>query len=29
MLHYDGGYDLIAAVTGQPMRWVIPRRTIP
>jgi hypothetical protein len=29
MLHYDGDYDLIAAVTGQPMRWVIPRRGHP
>jgi len=29
VLHYDGDYDLIAAVTGQPMRWVIPRRAIP
>jgi len=29
VLHYDGDYDLIAAVTGQPMRWVIPRRGHP
>ncbi|MFE3609486.1 PIN domain nuclease [Streptomyces goshikiensis] len=25
VLHYDGDYDMIAAVTGQPMRWVVPR----
>jgi predicted nucleic acid-binding protein len=25
VLHYDGDYDLIAEVTGQPMRWVVPR----
>ncbi|RSS39633.1 PIN domain nuclease [Streptomyces sp. WAC07061] len=27
VLHYDGDYDMIAAVTGQPMRWVVPRGT--
>ncbi|MFD3541146.1 PIN domain nuclease [Streptomyces sp. NPDC058662] len=25
VLHYDGDYDMIAEVTGQPMRWVVPR----
>lgn len=24
VLHYDGDYDVIAKVTGQPMRWVVP-----
>jgi hypothetical protein len=23
VLHYDAGFDLIAAVTGQPCRWVV------
>jgi hypothetical protein len=26
VLHYDGDYDLIAHVTGQPVRWVVPTR---
>ncbi len=25
LIHYDGDYDLIAAVTGQPTAWVVPR----
>jgi predicted nucleic acid-binding protein len=25
VLHYDGDYDMIAGVTGQPTRWVVPR----
>ncbi|HEY4852345.1 MAG TPA: PIN domain nuclease [Streptosporangiaceae bacterium] len=29
VLHYDSDYDHIAAITGQPMQWVIPRGTIP
>ncbi|HEY2552805.1 MAG TPA: PIN domain nuclease [Streptosporangiaceae bacterium] len=29
LLHYDGDYDLIAEVTGQPMQWVVPRGTVP
>ncbi|MDX3245671.1 PIN domain nuclease [Streptomyces sp. ME18-1-4] len=24
VLHYDGDYDMIAGVTGQPTRWVVP-----
>lgn len=24
VLHYDGDFDMIAAVTGQPTRWVVP-----
>ena len=27
VLHYDRDYDLIASVTGQPMRWIAPRGT--
>jgi predicted nucleic acid-binding protein len=27
VLHYDGDYDMIARVTGQPMRWVVPAGT--
>jgi predicted nucleic acid-binding protein len=29
VLHYDSDYDHIAATTGQPAQWVIPRGTIP
>jgi predicted nucleic acid-binding protein len=29
VLHYDGDYDLIAQVTGQPMQWVVPRGAVP
>ncbi|MFH9348744.1 PIN domain nuclease [Kitasatospora sp. NPDC017646] len=25
--HYDGDYDMIAAVTGQPTEWVVPQGT--
>ena len=28
VLHYDGDYDLIAQITGQPVQWVVPRGTI-
>ncbi|PUB25453.1 hypothetical protein C8K30_107199 [Promicromonospora sp. AC04] len=24
VLHYDGDFDMIAAVTGQPTQWVVP-----
>lgn len=27
VLHYDGDYDMIAAITGQPCRWVVDRGT--
>lgn len=27
ILHYDGDYDMIAAITDQPMRWVAPPGT--
>jgi hypothetical protein len=27
VVHYDGDYDLIAEVTGQPMQWVVPAGT--
>ncbi|WP_459549001.1 PIN domain-containing protein [Nocardia sp. X0981] len=27
VLHYDGDYDMIAAVTGQPTKWVVPAGT--
>jgi predicted nucleic acid-binding protein len=29
VLHYDGDYELIAHVTARPVRWVIPRGTLP
>jgi predicted nucleic acid-binding protein len=29
VMHYDGDYNFIAQVTGQPMQWVVPRGTIP
>ncbi len=29
VLHYDGDFDLIAGVTGQPVQWVVPRGTVP
>jgi hypothetical protein len=25
VLHYDGDYDLIAHITGQPAQWVVSR----
>lgn len=25
LIHYDEDYELIAALTGQPVRWVVPR----
>jgi len=27
VLHYDGDYDMVAAVTGQAVRWVVPPGT--
>ena len=29
VVHYDGDYDLIAEVTGQPVQWVVPRGSVP
>jgi predicted nucleic acid-binding protein len=29
VMHYDGDYELIAQVTGQPTQWVVPRGTVP
>jgi predicted nucleic acid-binding protein len=29
VLHYDSDYDLIAKITGQSARWVVPRGTVP
>ena len=29
VVHYDADYDHIAAVTGQPMQWVVPRGSVP
>jgi predicted nucleic acid-binding protein len=28
ILHYDADYELVAEVTGQPARWVVPRGTV-
>jgi len=28
VLHYDADYDRIAALTSQPMEWVVPRGTL-
>jgi hypothetical protein len=28
-VHYDGDYDLIATITGQPVQWVVPPGTVP
>jgi hypothetical protein len=28
VLHYDGDYDIIASVTGQPAEWVVPRGSV-
>jgi predicted nucleic acid-binding protein len=28
VLHYDADYDRIAAITGQPVRWVVPRGSV-
>ena len=29
VLHYDADYDLVAAITGQPVQWVAPRGSLP
>lgn len=28
VLHYDGDYERIAEVTGQPAQWVVPRGSV-
>ena len=28
LVHYDGDFDAIAAVTGQPTRWITPRGSL-
>ena len=28
VLHYDGGYDYVAKITGQATRWVVPRGSV-
>jgi predicted nucleic acid-binding protein len=28
VLHYDGDYDRIAEITGQPTQWVLPRGSV-
>jgi predicted nucleic acid-binding protein len=28
LLHYDEDFDRIAAITGQPTRWIVPRGTV-
>jgi predicted nucleic acid-binding protein len=28
VLHYDADFELIAAVTGQPTQWVVPRGSV-
>ncbi len=27
ILHYDGDFDMIATITGQPAEWVVPAGT--
>jgi len=27
VLHYDGDFDMIASITGQPTQWVVPPGT--
>jgi predicted nucleic acid-binding protein len=29
VLHYDGDFDRIADITGQPTEWVVPAGSIP
>ena len=29
VLHYDQDFDHVAAITGQPVRWVVPAGTVP
>lgn len=29
VLHYDGDYEFIAQITGQPVQWIVPRGAVP
>jgi predicted nucleic acid-binding protein len=29
VLRYDADFDLVAAVTGQPIQWIVPRGSVP
>lgn len=29
VIHYDGDFDHITAITGQPIQWVVPRGSVP
>jgi predicted nucleic acid-binding protein len=29
VLHYDRDFDTIAAITGQPVRWIVPAGSVP
>lgn len=29
LMHYDSDFDLIASVTGQPTKWLLPRGSLP
>jgi predicted nucleic acid-binding protein len=29
VLHYDGDYDIISGITGQPTQWIVPRGSVP
>lgn len=29
VLHYDGDFDRIAEITGQPTEWVVPAGSVP
>ena len=29
VLHYDADFDLIAGITGQPVRWIAPKGSVP
>jgi predicted nucleic acid-binding protein len=29
VLHYDADFDRVARLTGQPVRWVVPRGSVP
>jgi predicted nucleic acid-binding protein len=29
VIHYDSDFEIVASVTGQPTKWVVPRGTLP